>query len=173
MLKEHEEINKIRPSYNAKPKLGYSHGIYIHTSENGRYVLKPEKANGQENRLSSFNSLKATTNFLDKLVEEFKISSSDSIEDNNKKVTEIFEKYSINQRSLMLVDKGRALGEQSAIVVEKGGLKGVAYVELNHQLNNKSVVEKLITPMEHNGTTTYLIETYLRKSKQIKQVTLN
>lgn len=168
LLKEHHEIKKVRPIYNAPNDKGFSHGVFLYTNDEGRFILKPEQANGQMNRLSSFNSLKASKNFVAKIIDEFSIDTDDEKNEHNKKVFEILKKYSINKRDLILLDKGRELGEQSAILIKEGKLQGTAYVELNHQIKQRETVEQLMVPIEDDATATYIIETYLRKSKRIK-----
>lgn len=168
LLKEQHEIKKNKPHYNNLKSEGYSHGIYRYSDKNGRYMLKPERANGQSERLSSFNSLKSSKTFLGKLVEEYTLEDKASLEHHNQKVNDIFEKYSINGRNLLLLDRGRELGEQSAVLIKNGMVTGYAYTELNHQLNRPEVLNKIATPIVRNKESTYIVETFLRKKNRLK-----
>ncbi|MFD2586817.1 exonuclease domain-containing protein [Croceitalea marina] len=170
LLKEHHEIKKNSPTYNDKRRRkGFSHGIYAFESASGLLSLKPERANGQAKRLGSFNSMRATQNFLVKVIDEFELTE---IRDNIK-VLEAFEKYSIDNRDVIVLDKGRELGEQSAILIKNGCLSGIAFVDLNHQLNNIHILESIITPMQGDEYSTFIIESYLRKRNRIKIIELN
>ncbi len=168
LLKEHHETKKNRPTYNSLTAKGFSHGVFLYTDGNGRFILKPERANGQDNRLSSFNSMRASKNFIIKVIDEFELNTDDKVTEHNLKVTEVFKKYSINKRDLLLLDQGRELGEQSAVLIKDGVLQGTAYIELNHQMKTKGTIKKLMTPIDSDDMTTYIIETYLRKNKRIK-----
>ncbi|WP_350288290.1 exonuclease domain-containing protein [uncultured Croceitalea sp.] len=174
LLKEHHEIKKNSPIYNDKRKRkGFSYGIYVFENKAGNLTLKPEKANGQAKRLGSFNSMRATQNFLIKVSKEFQLSGELNGTIQNEKVLGALDKYSIDNRNVVVLDRGRELGEQSAILVKDGILNGVGFIELNYQLNNIHILESIITPMQGDAHSTYIIEAYLRKSKRIKIVALD
>jgi DNA polymerase-3 subunit epsilon len=83
------------------------------------------------------------------------------------------EKYSIADKSLLIVDKGRQLGENSAILIKKGSLQGCGYFDLNHQINNITILESIITPMISDASTNHIIDSYLRKKRVKKIIALN
>ena len=174
LLKEHHEIKKNSPTYNdKKTRKGFSHGIYVFENEAGVLSLKPERANGQQKRLGSFNSMKASRNFLSKIAEEFALTEAASSLATNEKILQALAKYSIDNRNIVLLDRGRELGEQSAIVIKKGALSGFGFIDLNYQLINIHILESIITPMEADEHSTLIIEAYLRKNKRIKIIGLN
>ncbi len=171
LLKEHHEIKKNAPTYNDKRrKKGYTHGVYVIEDESGNFSLKPERANGQTKRLGSFNSLSATQNFLNKISEEFQLENN---ENQNSKIEEVTNKYSIDKRSIVVLDRGRELGEQSAILIKNGQLSGFGFIDLNYQLNNIHILESIITSMQGDEHSTFIIESYLRKRNRIKIIELN
>ena len=172
LLKEHHEIKKNTPIYNDKRrKKGFTHGIYVLENETGTLMLKPERANGQAKRLGSFNSMKASQNFLEKIAQEFQLEHTN--DDQNSKIKEATKKYSIDKRNLVILDKGRELGEQSAILIKNGVLAGLGFIDLNHQLNNIHILESIITSMQGDDYSTFIIESYLRKRNRIKIIELN
>ncbi|MDT0539966.1 exonuclease domain-containing protein [Croceitalea sp. P059] len=174
LLKEYHEIKKTNPKYNQKiRKKGFSFGLYLTKDNNGALKFETEKVNVQFTRLSSFTSAKSSALFLSKLEEEFGLDSIESLEDNSETVETIFNKYSLDNRNIALVDKGRSIGEQSVILIKEGHLKGFGYVELNHQLNNIHILETLITPIEGDSNSTLIMESYLRKKNRIKILELN
>lgn len=174
LLKEYHEIKKTNPKYNQKiRKKGFSFGLYLTKDNNGALKFETEKVNVQFTRLSSFTSAKSSALFLSKLEEEFGLDSIESLEDNSETLETIFNKYSLDNRNIALVDKGRSIGEQSVILIKEGHLKGFGYVELNHQLNNIHILESLITPIEGDSNSTLIMESYLRKKNRIKILELN
>ncbi len=76
-------------------------------------------------------------------------------------------------KDLIIVDKGRQLGEYSAIVLMDGFFKGLGYYDLNHQIDNIHILESLITPMEHTHGSSQIISIYLQKKKVVKIIDLN
>lgn len=172
LLKEYHEIKKNNPKYN-KPikKEGFAYGLYPKALKDNLFEIKPERANGQTNRIGSFTSLKSTRGFLEKLDAEYglnnnKIASSEQLE-------EILYRYSIDGRNLLLIGKGREVGEKSVVLILNGKLKGVGYTDLNHQVNNIAILKSIITPMQSDAMSTLIIESYLRSSHRLKMTVLN
>lgn len=75
-------------------------------------------------------------------------------------------------KNALIIDKGRKIGERSAVLIKAGVFKGLGFYELNHQINNIPILESLITPMESNEQTTRIITSYLSKRKSIKIIEL-
>ncbi|WP_343486101.1 exonuclease domain-containing protein [Allomuricauda sp. d1] len=168
-LKEYQEIKKNKPKYNKPSKFkGKYYGVYPQQDENSLLVLRHEKANGQSDRISSFGTLKASKNFISK-IGIHDIPASERPE----RIEEIQSKYSIQNRNMLLMDKGRDIGEKSVVFIKNGRLQGVGFIELNHQINNITILESLITPMESDSNTTFIIESYLRQKHRVKIIELN
>ena len=91
----------------------------------------------------------------------------------NKRVKESLSKYNLNFKNVVLIDKGREIGEQSAILIKNGSLVGFGFYDLNHQINNIHILESLITPMNGTQNANFLIESYLRKKPVLKVLELN
>ncbi len=75
-------------------------------------------------------------------------------------------------KDVLIIDKGRELGERSAILIKAGEFKGLGFYDLNHQINNMPILESIITPMESNELTTLIITSYLSKRKVLKIIEL-
>lgn len=75
----------------------------------------------------------------------------------------------IKGKDMVIVDRGRNEGEQSAILIRDGRLKGIGFTSLNHQINNIPILESLITPMTGNEETSALIADYL-DNKNVKRI---
>jgi len=166
ILKEEEELKRLKPKLNRLPQTkGFSHGVYVTADEEGFLRMTAEKANGQIRRLSSFGSLKASENFIAKMAKEFQLENQKDTESYNQTIDGIVKKYSTQNRTIALLDRGRELGERSVFFIKNGAFKGLGYTHLNHQINNIPILESLITPIKDNKTSTYIIESYLRKNK--------
>lgn len=76
-------------------------------------------------------------------------------------------------KDIIIVDKGRQIGENSAILVKGGIFRGLGYYDLNHQINNIHILESIITPMENSVRTTKIISSYLKKKKVLKIIELD
>jgi len=81
--------------------------------------------------------------------------------------------FSLQGKDLLVIDKGRALGEHSAILIRNGQFKGWGFYELNHQINNIHILESIITPMVGSKRTLQLMEAYLKKYSVLKIIDLN
>ena len=165
IIKETAELEKNIPKYNKKnsiPKFHY--GVFIKENDAGEYVLSPEKANGQARRLTSFNSLKSSINFVNKLKEEHANEEQDGTWQ-PAFIAEIEKKYSLQKRTVVLLDRGREIGEKCVLYVKEGQFQGFGYANLNHQINNIPILESIITPVNGKQPTTQILESYLRQHR--------
>jgi len=164
VLKEEYELKKNAPKLNKKRKPHpFTHGVYIYENPEGQFHLKAEQANGQARRLSSFNSLKASKNFIKKILGEYQLHAQVVDEDTNRIINGLEKRYSLQRRNLLLLDKGRELGEKSVFLIKNGVFQGFGYANLNHQINTISILESIITPFEKSFNATFIIESYLRQ----------
>jgi len=195
LLKENEELTRNRPKFNQKsPKQQFSHGVCTRTDKNGYLILQPKKLRNKNGCFATFNSMVAAENFIYKLSVEFRLCDklngfskakkncsnyeSDDCDGAcigkegaaiyNQKVFKAIEKYSLSDKNMVIVDKGRDIGEHSAILIKNGHFKGLGFYDLNHQINNLHILESIITPMVGNDNTAHIIEAYLRKRKVSK-----
>ena len=200
LLKENEELARNRPKFNQKsPILNFSHGVFAQTDENGYRILLSKKLKDKNGSFATFNSMVAAQNFIRKLTVEFRLCDKlngiseakkncskydsgdcdgacvkkESPERYNQKVSAAIEKYSLSGKNIVIVDKGREIGEHSAILIKNGDFRGLGYYNLNHQINTISILESIIVPMAGNDSTDHIIETYLRKRKVSKIIQLS
>ncbi|MGY8914107.1 MAG: exonuclease domain-containing protein [Flavobacteriales bacterium] len=199
LLKENEELQRNKPKYNTyfKRKL-FSYGLYKRTNPNGYFSLSTEKIKESSGLVATFNNIHSAQNFLYKITEEYqlcdKINGISQAKTNcskyssgicigaciqkeetspyNERVDLALHTYSIANKNMILIDKGRELGEKSGILIKNGVFMGLGFFDLNYQINKIQIMETIITPMEDNANTTFLIESYLRKGKIAKIITL-
>ena len=74
---------------------------------------------------------------------------------------------------MLIIDKGRMINERSVIWIQKGILKGYCYFDLNYQITNIDVLSNLITPLDHNKDSQHIFNSYIRRNKRLKLITLN
>lgn len=91
----------------------------------------------------------------------------------NERVAHAIEKYSLLNKNALIIDKGREVGERSAVLIKNGMFKGIGFYNLNHQINNIHILESIITPMKGDMNTNHIIESYLRKRKVLKIMELD
>ncbi len=97
---------------------------------------------------------------------------SDGPEAYNARAKAAMNKYSLKGKGFVVVDKGRDIGEHSALLVKNGGLKGMGFYHLNHQIHNIHILESLITPMTGDANMNHILESHLRR-KKLKTVPLD
>jgi len=96
----------------------------------------------------------------------------EQIESYNTKVENIIAKHSFKTKSMIIIDQGRAIDERSAVWVDEGILRGFTYFNLNFQITNIDILATLITPLEHNKDAQHIIQSYMRRNKRLKVITL-
>ena len=200
ILKEHEELIKLRPKYNIIPKKRmFSHVLCKEENENGydALVIKPFRESKEP--LGLFNGVFSAKNHLYKITKEFELCekvngiseargncsgydegickgaciNKENQQEYNERVVAATAKYNLKEKNVLLLDKGREIGEQSAILIKNGSLVGFGFYNLNHQINNIHILETLITPMNGTRDANFLIESYLRKKRVLKTLELN
>jgi len=198
LLKENEEIKRIKPKLNQSLRYKkYSHGLYCFTDSNGRKNLKIKhlsKIDGLP--ITTFSNFHSASSFLGKIAvthelcpalmgldpNNFKCANHDGakcdgscvdvehLQDYNERVTNLIFEISYNNQNLAIVDKGRNVNERSVIYIKNGLFQGIGFTELNHQINNREILESIITPMKSNKDTQHIIQSYLRKNKRLKLI---
>ena len=89
----------------------------------------------------------------------------------NDRVLEFINKNSFDKNNMIVIDKGRAFDERSAILIENGVYKGYCCYDLNYQVTNIDILKNIIILMQHNRDVKTIIQSYLRKNKMHKIIT--
>ncbi|MEP1489384.1 MAG: exonuclease domain-containing protein [Algibacter sp.] len=196
LLKESEEIKRNNPIYNrALRRKTFSHALYSFKDENDYINLKIDIADGRKSPITTFTNRQSGKSFMEKTVEEFNLCQKltglyktktscfnydikacngaciekETTEDYNQRVEQLITKNSYKNKNIVVIDKGRAIDERSAILIENGIFKGLGFFNLNYQINKIEVLQSIITPMENNRDAQHIIQNYIRKnSKRIK-----
>ncbi len=202
LLKEYEELRRNKPKFNPKPKSRlFSYGLYQTVTEQGYiyFYTGAINAKGRTGLVSTFSSHNGAKNTLYQITKDFQLcdklnglskakTNCSKFEENecfgaciqkepvsayNLRAHSAITLYSPKQGTYLISDKGREIGEYSAIFIKNGVLKGIGFYDLNHQINNIHILESLITPMTSDANTTHIIQSYLRKHSTIKIIELN
>lgn len=195
LLKESEEIKRNKPIFNRALRRNiFTHALYSFTDENNYINLKIDIADGRKKPITTFSNRQSGKSFITKAVEEYNLCQKltglyktktscfnydiktcngacikqETPEVYNKRVEALINKNSYKNKNMVIIDKGRAVDERSAILIENGVFKGLGYFNLNYQINNLEVLESIITPMGNNRDTQHIIQSYLRKNKRLK-----
>jgi len=195
ILKESEEIKRNRPIYNRmSPKSNFSWAIYIEKDENEFLNLKLQKADGRKKEIKSYTSQLEGKEALLRISTEFQLchkltglfvgkshcfkhsvnecdgacSGKITASEYNVRVQNFIEKNQFENKTLVLVDRGRNISERSAVLVENGVYKGYTFFDLNYQINKIEILRNIIVPMQSTRDSKNIIQNYIRKGKIIK-----
>ncbi len=198
-LKENQEIKRIKPKYNhALKRTVFQYQISCFTDAYGYINLKAVNVSAQSKAITTFTNYRQAKSFLFKVTEEFQLClkltglhktqegcflfsikqckgaciQSEPAEDYNKRINKLLEKYTFNQKSFLIIDKGREVDERSVILIEKGIFKGFGFYNLNFQITNPSVLSSIISPLSSDRDTQHILHNYLRKNKVYKIIHL-
>jgi len=75
-----------------------------------------------------------------------------------------------SNENLIVIDKGRFIGEKSVLLIENNEFKGFCYTDLTYQINNLEVLKTLISPMENSIYNRNIIKKYLQKNNVEKLI---
>ena len=197
LLKESEEIKINKPIYNrAQRKTLFNWALYSEKTKEGYIALKVEKSDGRKKEVTSFTSLQEGKTALFKITERYNLCQKingiydtkkscfqydikqcfgacigkEKPEDYNKRVQEFIKNNSFENNNMVIIDKGRTNSERSAVLIENGIYKGYCFYDLNYQINNIEILKNLIIPMQNNRDTISIIQSYMRKNKNLKIV---
>lgn len=200
LLKEHQELLKNKPKYNSSPKKRmFTHTLCSIINAFGYMELRAVPVSDCKDPNGVFNGVFSAKNHLHKITKEYKLCDKlngiseartncaaysdgecngaciqkETPETYNKRLLEAIAKYTLKGKDVLLIDKGREIGENSVILIKKGSLVGLGYYDLNHQINNMPILETLITPMNGTANANFIIEAYLRKKRILKTIPVN
>jgi DNA polymerase-3 subunit epsilon len=196
-LKESEEIKQNRPIFNRALKRSvFTHELFSFKDNEGYINLKIDKADGRKKAITTFVNTQSAKSFLFNAIEKYMLCQKltglynvkkscfnytikacngaciqkESPEIYNKRVQQLIAYNNFENKTFVLIDKGRETDEHSAFFIENGVFKGLGFFNLNYQINTIEVLQSIITPMENNRDIQHIIKSYLRKNKRLKIV---
>ncbi len=197
LLKESAEVKINRPKYNrAQKKVNLQWGLYQEVDKNGFIRLTVEKFDATRKEITAFNSIVEAKTTVHRLTEKYNLcpkftgiddakdacrsvelktcdgacNGQISMEEYNARVEAFLSDYTFTSENMIIFDRGRNVSERSAILIENGVYKGYAFFDLNYQVRNSAVLNKILVPMQHNRATTAIIRMHLRRNPKLKIV---
>lgn len=199
LLKENEEIKGIKPRHNrALRRTKFKTQLVQFIDDAGYINLKLEKANPNIESITTFATSHSAKQYLEKMLAEYNLCQSkmglhqtngncfnytikecegacvgeEAPKQYNERVQQFINKHSFENKNFLIIDRGRSVDERSVILIEEGQFKGYGFYNLNFQINNLEILERIITPMHDNRDARHLIQSYLRTRKVIKTLEL-
>jgi DNA polymerase-3 subunit epsilon len=200
LLKESEEIKANKPIHNrALKRSTFTQGLYSFVDDNGFINLKVSQIKKEEKPITTFTNRQSAISFMTRMVEAYQLCNKYCGLDNtnsscfnydikecfgacineespnayNKRANIVIALNSYDNKDMLLIDRGRDIDEKSVILIKNGTFKGIGFFNLNHQINNREILESLITPMQNNRDTQHIIQSYMRRNKKLKVVELS
>ena len=143
-------------------------GLNIKKAVNQLFLRTSKKATIIQNSVVSVSFEETGTDLIAQLKfnEEIKTNKPKFNFSKKEQYTEI----EFSNDNLLVIDKGRSIGEKSVILIENKVFKGYCYVNLEHQINNIEILRTLISPMENSIENRFIIKKYLQKNNVEKLI---
>ena len=197
LLKENEEIKSNKPQLNKKLKGNiFTHSLIYYKDDNGYINFNVVSSNKIEKPLTTFTNRRSGTTFLKLITEEYNLCEklnhialtesncfkhtigecsgacimAETPADYNERATKVIKTYTFEEKSMLIIDKGRSIEERSVVLIQNGKFKGLGYFDLNYQITNMEVLTNLITPMDHNSDNQHIIQRYIRKNNKYLKI---
>lgn len=200
LIKESEEIKIHKPIFNrALRNAFFDYAIYADSNEQGYKTLSIQKIDLRKNEIITFKSMGDAKNFLVQKTEDYQLCqklnglyktekscfqykikfchgaclNKENVNDYNERVNQFIKAYQFNLTNQIIIDRGRVIGERSAILVQNNIVRGYTFFDLNFQLTNIEILENLITPLSHNRDAKRILWSYMNKnSKRLKIINI-
>ena len=180
-LKEREELIHNKPVLNSNQrKSPYLWAVYQDKTPEGYHTLKLHKTDGRKNALQAFKNQKNALQFINELYQQNEIvetvqnqinsSQNKTFPSNmhNEMFNALIDKELAKWHNLIIVLKGRNLNEKSAVVIENGKFKGYCFFDLNYQILNSDVLDKILINLVYTKDVLNTIKTYVSSKKDYK-----
>lgn len=198
LLKENEEIKKIKPKYNRALKRDiFDYALYYFKDDEDYINLKLSKVKkDQRHYITTFTTLNQGKKFIEKITKDFELCDKlvgvhktasacfsyniktchgacigeESPTDYNMRVNKFIKKYQFTNTNMMLIGAGRHPSEKSVLLIEGGVFKGIAFYDLNYQIKSPEIIHNILTPMSDNRDARHIIQSYRRRRNDFKEV---
>lgn len=201
LLKESQEIKKLKPKYNRAQRRSITHfGLYTYLDQNGyiRFAINPTK-DTSDFALNIFSSLKNGKSYLQSLVDEFNLCQKlcglyptagtcfhyeigqckgacigkESPESYNLRATNVIKMHSFQHLSFLLLEKGRTDDEYGVVHVENGKYIGYGFISADFYKGNSENLLACIKKFEDNKDVQQILKNYLRTHYDLKIVPIS
>lgn len=193
-LKEVRELKTLRPKHNRTgQKGGFKWSIVTETDAQGYQLLYVAKRETKNTEILAFTTLSSAKSTLFSLTDAFHLcrvkcrledgenacsgypsrcdgacENKVSPQEYNSRVAALIQEHSFVHRSAVIVDQGRSVSERSAVWIHRGKLMGYAFFDLNFQITNLNVLEKIVSPLEPHADSLPIIANYVRRNPKVR-----
>jgi len=195
LLLEIEAVKRHKPKFNKTQNRNiFTQALYPITDDHGYIHLKLLKADGRKKHIITFSNKDAGRRFLKHISDQYGLCEKytgahtekgncrkydfddcagacvgeEDFETYNLRVREIISKFTMHNKNMLVIGRGRDVNEKSVVLIEYGIFKGYAYYKLNHQIGNREILDAILIPMEDNKDAKHIIQTQLRKDRKLK-----
>lgn len=200
LLQENDEIKRHKPKYNrALRKTVFNFQLSSFLDNNGYINFKIEKADARKKSITTFSNYQSAKNNLDAIINKYSLCQrlgglhntkgscfnygikecfgacveEEEPEYYNARAEGFLAANSYKNQHMLVIDTGRSVDERSVVLIEHGVFKGFGFFNLNFQITNPEILKSIIRPMENNRDAQHIIQSYLRRRKNVKIVHLN
>ncbi|MBS7786740.1 GIY-YIG nuclease family protein [Flavobacterium sp. CYK-55] len=197
LLKESQEIKVNQPIYNrSQRKSIFQWALYAETDAQGYINLKLQKADGRKKEITAFTTFQEGKNALFRISAQYKLCQKltgiyntnshcfqytikecngacmgqESPEVYNQRVMEFINNHQFENKTMVIISRGRNVNERSAVLIENGIYKGYTFYDLNYQIRNIKILKNILIPMQNNRDVRMIIQGQLRKDKHLKMM---
>jgi len=197
LLKESQEIKVHQPIYNrSQRKSIFQWALYSEVDAQGYINLKLQKADGRKKEITAFTTFQEGKNALFRISAQYKLCQKlngiyntnsncfqytikecngacigqESPESYNQRVMEFINNHQFENKTMVIVSRGRNVNERSAVLIENGIYKGYTFYDLNYQIRNIGILKNILIPMHNNRDVRMIIQGQLRKDKHLKLI---
>lgn len=197
LLKENAAIKRIKPKYNSALKKSiFQYGLYQSQDKQGYLRLKLGKTTQEKDFFLTFTNLTQGKKALQNMIERYKLCpklvglerkkgacfdysikkcrgaciAKEPPEKYNERVLDCINHFSFKNKNMLLIGPGRKPAEKGALLVEDGEFKGIAYYDLNRQVNNPEFIRNLLTPMKNDRDARHIIQNVMGKNNPFKVI---
>ncbi|MBI9066080.1 MAG: GIY-YIG nuclease family protein [Salinivirgaceae bacterium] len=195
LLWESEEIKKHKPIYNKQQRRTlFSVGLYANYDINGYANLKLEKISKKHGEpVATFSNMPEAQKYFYAQIEKYLLCQKlcglyktegacfhhgvsmckgacigkESHLDYNKRVKELIANFEYQVSNFLIIDKGRSLHENSAILVENGQYRGFGYFDSRFVKSKQDMIDS-IKSYKDNRDIQQIIKSYVRHDKYQK-----
>ncbi|MCB9032528.1 MAG: ribonuclease H-like domain-containing protein [Chitinophagales bacterium] len=168
LLKKHY-VQQHQPKYNKQQFTSdFSFGIFAENDAAGFKKLMVKVIDEAETPIIKFTSKLKAEKMMQHILSNFKTMPSfkkiDSSFIYNKKLDDILSKFTYPNENFILIDEGRNFDEKCAFLIKDNTLIGYCFYQPEF-INDFSLLEEQIIPIEENAETAKNIIQYIRKNK--------
>jgi DNA polymerase-3 subunit epsilon len=197
LLKESQEIKVNQPIYNrSQRKSIFQWALYTDSDAQGYINLKLQKADGRKKEITAFTTFQEGKNALFRISDKYKLCQKltgiynttthcfqytikecngacmgqESPDVYNQRVMEFINNHQFENKTMVIISRGRNVNERSAVLIENGIYKGYTFYDLNYQIRNIKILKNILIPMQNNRDVRMIIQGQLRKDKHLKMM---